>query len=133
MNVIESTKKFLEAENKRDWQAWKTFLADDCTYEVIGLPNIVGGKDSYLAKMQRTYTELPDWKFSILEISSNQDTVIVEFVGKGHFMGEYKDHQYESVPLKLQAVCVFKFADGKIQEVREYWDPKGFERQLDNH
>lgn len=131
MNTQALVSQFLEAENRRDWITVANHLADDITYHVIGsVGEIVRGRQAYLAKMRATYTELPDWQFTIRNIKGGGDVVMVEFDGHGHFTGEYKGEVYTNVALRLLAVCVFKLETGLIKEIREYWDQAGFESAL---
>lgn len=129
-NSITIIRKFLDAENKRDWQAWSSFLDPSVEYKVVGSEYTVRGKDAYTKHMQRVYTELSDWHFVIVNILDKDGTVMVEFDGRGHFTGEHEGQKYNKAPLRLSAVCTFILKDNKIKEVREFWDPIGFARQL---
>jgi len=70
----------------------------------------------------RIYTELPDWTFRLVHIFGDEEAVIVEFDGSGHFSGTYKSMRYVRAPLRLSAVCIFGLSDGLILSVREYFD-----------
>ena len=96
----------------------------------MGSDKVIRGKENYISNMKDNYKQIPDWRFDVVEIFSNGNKVAVEFLGRGHFTGEYLDCFYRNVPLELRAVCIFVFQENKIWEEIEYWDPKGFERQL---
>ena len=130
MDLTQSIKDFLEAENKRDWRTVESYLADECTYQLVGSSEVIRGKRAYINKMQKTYEQIPDWRFDIKEIFYSQNGVAVEFDGTGHFTGDYMGKRYGNVPLRLQAICIFVFKGDKIFSEREYWDPEGFEKQL---
>ena len=83
--------------------------------------------------MQSAYSELPDWRFTILRTHGDESSVKVEFAGYGHFIGDHDGAYYEGVPLRLQSVCVFELEGGPIRSVREYLDEAGFDRQLAAH
>lgn len=123
-------KKFLLAENSRDWKAVQQLVHPYISYSIIGSAHKIKGRTNYLKWMQETYQQMPDWRFSIDNLVAEEDVVIVEFNGKGHFSGLYKGKAYEDVPLRLRAVCVFELRDGQIYQEREYWDFQGYERQL---
>lgn len=123
-------KQFLEAENRRDWNLWASLLHPDVQYQIIGEQEVVWGKENYVKRMQQAYTTLPDWQFRPLHIYGDDQTIMVEFDGAGHFVGSYHGRQYEGVPLHLTSVCIFEFRDGLISTVREYLDRAGYERQL---
>jgi steroid delta-isomerase-like uncharacterized protein len=121
---------FLDAENKRDWEVWSSFLDPNVTYESVGSDSPVQGKENYLNHMKQAYSELDDWHFTITHLLHKDDIVMVEFDGKGHFTGMYKGKEYINTPLRLQALCIFELQNGLIKTVREYWDPVGYEKQL---
>jgi len=123
-------RRFLDAENARDWHAWSSYLHPTVTYATVGSTTVVAGREEYVANMQRIYTELPDWAFRLVHIFGDEEVVIVEFDGRGHFSGTYKGVQYVRAPLRLCAVCIFGLRDGLILSVREYVDHVGYERQL---
>lgn len=121
---------FLDAENKKDWQIWSSFLHPNLEYELVGWGKSVRGKDPYIKHMQEVYAELPDWHFDILHIINKGNVVMVEFDGRGNFIGNYKGKKYNKVPLRLSAVCIFMIENGLIRKIREFWDPIGYEKQL---
>ena len=121
---------FLAAENERKWSICEQFIHEEVEYHLIGEDAPVRGKKNYMDRMKKTYVELSDWKFTIMNLLSTTDRVIVEFDGRGNFKGRYEEKEYEGTPLRLSAVCIFQEKEGLIGEEREYWDPIGFEKQL---
>ena len=131
-NSIDIIKIFLDAENRRDWSVWSSYVHSNIEHEVIGNEKVIKGKDDYIANMKKIYSELADWHFDILNIFGDDRVVIVEFDGKGHFTGIHKNKKYNEIPIHIRAVCVFTLEDGKIRKIREFWDPVGYEKQLKN-
>ncbi|MBI5064874.1 nuclear transport factor 2 family protein [Candidatus Woesearchaeota archaeon] len=129
-NLTSIIKAFLDAENKRDWQTWSSFLHPDIEYKLIGSEKIIKGKEAYIRHMQEVYSELSDWYFNIVHLLFKESTVMVEFNGRGHFTGMYQDKKYAKIPLHLSAVCIFVIKDNLIITIQEYWDKTGFEKQL---
>lgn len=123
-------KDFLIAENNRDWERWASFLHSDVQYEVVGEKEVIQGKDSYVTHMQQAYSELSDWQFRIRHIYGDEQAVMVEFDGEGHFTGESQGKHYNHVSIRLTSVCIFEFHVDLIHRVREYFDRTGWERQL---
>jgi predicted ester cyclase len=126
-------KLFLEAENCRDWEGWCKYLHSNVEYQLIGSQNIVKGRKNYLEHMKNVYSEIKDWKFQIINMISSEKTVIVEFEGNGHFSGVHKNVSFDNIFLQLKAVCVFEIKEEKIYRIREYWDPVGYEQQLNEY
>ncbi|HEV2527538.1 MAG TPA: nuclear transport factor 2 family protein [Thermomicrobiales bacterium] len=123
-------RSFLDAENRRDWSAWRAVLDPQVRYVVAGNPDRIEGADAYLAHMQAAYESIPDWRFEIITIHGDDAVVMVEFNGAGHFTGEVAGRWLEMVPLRLPAVCVFMLKDGMITDVREYLAAGSRDRQL---
>lgn len=124
-------KDLIRAENARDWETWINLYHSDIEYIVIGSNAAYQGKKAILEKLQATYQELPDWQFRPVHLLGDDQTVVAEFIGSGHFSGTYKGQEYHNISLTLSAVCVFEFKDGLIYREREYWDPEGFKNQLE--
>lgn len=122
--------RFLEAENRRDWELWASFLDPEVVYEIVGQEGTTKGRDDYVVRMQRAYSEIPDWQFTVLRAHGNESSVMVEFARAGHFSGDYGGTYHKGVPLRLQSVCIFELEDGLIRRVREYLDEVGFDRQF---
>jgi predicted ester cyclase len=127
---FEIIKRFLDAENKRDWETWRSCLDSDAVYEQVGTDVHVSGADHYCLYMQQAYAKIPDWQFSITALTDNEDTVMAEFDGSGHYTGRFGDRFINRVPLRLCSVCLFRIKNDKIVFVREYLDQQGFEKQV---
>lgn len=123
-------RRFLDAENRRDWTEWGQCLHPEVEYEMIGGDPVVRGREHYIQHMQRIYEELSDWKFRIVTITGDETTVTVEFDGTGHFTGRHEAQEYRGAPLRLRAVCVFELREGLIRRGREYFDHRSYEAQL---
>ncbi len=133
MKSKEIIKRFLVAENRRDWVTMAQYVDDSVEYSVVNsVAPSTQGKVAYIQKMQETYAELADWRFTIVDIEGSEQSVKAVFDGRGHFTGEYQGDHYANVPLHLRAVCIFKVQDGLITEIRDHWDQAGFESQLSN-
>lgn len=130
MSNLETLERFLAAENARDWPTWSSCLHPNVTYRVVGSEAVIRGADAYIRHMQTAYARLPDWSFTALTIAEGGGAIFVEFDGAGRYTGGHHSRMVCGAPLRLQAVCVFEFADGRIFRVREYLDRDGFDRQI---
>ena len=90
----------------------------------------VPGRDAYVRHMQRVYQELPDWRFETVHLYGDEQVLLAEFDGAGHFSGRHEGREYPQVPLRVGAVCIFEAREVLIYRVREYFDHRGYERQL---
>ena len=126
----EMIKKFLDAENERDWNTWASFLHEEIEFEVIGNPRTITGKNAYIKHMQAVYSDLEDWHFEILSLLADEKKVIVEFYGRGQFSGEFEGRQYDHMPLNLKSVCIFEVSEQKLKKCTEYFDYQSYRKQL---
>jgi ketosteroid isomerase-like protein len=131
LSNLATLQRFLDAENARDWATWSSCLHPNATYHAVGSDVVISGADAYAHHMQAAYAELPDWSFSARNTAESGAVIFVEFDGSGHYTGTHRSRVVSGAPLRLQAVCVFEFADGRIFRVREYLDRDGFDRQTD--
>ena len=51
LNSIGVIKAFLNAENKRDWSIWSSYVHSDIEHEVVGNEKAIKGKDNYIANV----------------------------------------------------------------------------------
>lgn len=130
MNSEEVVREFLDAENNRDWERWKEQVAEDVVYYTVGVGEEIRGRDNYLTEVQEDYRDMPDWSYEIRHLCGQDNTVMVEFDGSGHFTGVFQGERFDSVALKVSAAVVFELEKGKIVRCREYIDTTGFEQQL---
>ncbi|MBI2590274.1 MAG: nuclear transport factor 2 family protein [Candidatus Blackburnbacteria bacterium] len=130
MRKTEIVTIFLDAENRRNWKKWSSFVDSDIEYEPVGFA-ATRGKRAYVSRMKKAYKELKDWQFEIVNITENKNSVMVEFDGYGHFTGAEDEVQYTNVPLHLKAVCIFEVKNGKIIHIREYLDSQSYKKQLE--
>ena len=60
MTNLEKLFAFFEAENKRDWQTYQTFLSNQVSWELQDdTIEIIKGKVDYLTKIQKVYHNTP--------------------------------------------------------------------------
>lgn len=69
MTNLEKLFAFFEAENKRDWQTYQTFLSNQVSWELEGdTIEIIKGKADYLTKIKKPTIRTPS-NFVVLIIS----------------------------------------------------------------
>ncbi len=126
MDNLEIGKRHLEAYNNDKWDDYKADLADNVKYEEMATRTTATGKSQYVEVVRRWKKGFPDTKAKILSQYSAGDTVIseVEWTGThtGAFEGPFGTIQPTNNRGTVRAVLVTKFANGKIVEVRHYFD-----------
>jgi steroid delta-isomerase-like uncharacterized protein len=77
-----------------------------------------------------TYQESVDGHWSIEELFSAGDRVVVRWVGSGTHVGEVNGIPPTGKAVRVDAISIHRMADGKIAESWEVWDTLGFLQQL---
>lgn len=126
MDNVELGKRHLDAYNNDNWDLYKADLADNVKYEEVATRTTATGKDQYVETVRRWKKGFPDTKAKILTQFSAGDTVISEVEWTGTHSGPL-DSPFGTIPPtnsrgSVRAVLVTRFANGKITEVRHYFD-----------
>ncbi len=99
---------FFEAENKRDWESYRRFLATDVEWVSFEPPRrrIIRGRDKYLTEMKHTY-EGRDSTFEIemLLVDEERELAVAELSFEGR-----------------RSIDIFELKNGVIEREREYFD-----------
>lgn len=124
--------QFLDAEIERDWTSLKALLDENCTYSVLDDNESVIGKTAVVEKFKQDYAVLDEWHHELLNMYQNEDSVAVEFRTYGYITGEIEGIQIQHNYIEIPVLCIYRFNEGKIIEIREYTSSKLFKRQLEN-
>lgn len=126
MDNLELGRRHLEAYNAGKWDEYKSALADDVKYEELATHTSASGRDKYVEAVKRWKIAFPDTKAQVLNEYASGDTVITEVEWTGTHTGPLEGPlgviQPTSKRGSLRAVLVTRFANGKIAEVRHYFD-----------
>lgn len=108
MNNSERLAKFFEAENKRDWDTYASFLHPDVMSfmhsEESHIPCV--GRDEYMARIQAGYASVSEGDFTCetMHVSRSGNRIVA--------------HLRSS--LGNRTICVFDFEDGLIRWEHEF-------------
>lgn len=76
------------------------------------------------------YQEAVDGHWHVEEIRSAGDRVIARWTGTGTHRGELMGTQPTGLPITVDAISVFRIANGKIAEEWTVWDALGLLQQV---
>lgn len=104
-----------EAVTGRDWEAIKTFLAEDCLYVDMPIPALAARGPDNIVKMLKLLVEpLPGYERHDGVLVADGSDVMLEHAETWRFPSG------EEGTLKI--VSVHKVVDGKIAVCKNYWD-----------
>jgi steroid delta-isomerase-like uncharacterized protein len=76
------------------------------------------------------YQESLDGHWSVQEMISAGDRVVARWTGSGTHRGELMGVEPTGKPISVEAISVFRIADGKIAEEWTVWDALGLLQQV---
>jgi steroid delta-isomerase-like uncharacterized protein len=76
------------------------------------------------------YQEAVDGHWTVDELFSAGDRVVARWTGTGTHRGELMGVQPTDLPIRVEALSVFRVADGKIAEEWTVWDALGLLQQV---
>jgi ketosteroid isomerase-like protein len=76
------------------------------------------------------YQEAVDGHWEIKELFSAGDRVVARWTGTGTHRGELMGISPTDKPIKVDAISIFRVADGKITEEWTVWDALGLMQQV---
>jgi steroid delta-isomerase-like uncharacterized protein len=132
--MLDLIKRTLDAFGASDWDAYKATLAPDVIYEEIATRRRVASADELVALNKGWKSAFPDAKGIVKSFYASGDVAIaeVEWEGthKGALEGPFGALPASNKRVKLGAVLIHKVKDGKISEVRHYFDLFGMLQML---
>jgi steroid delta-isomerase-like uncharacterized protein len=83
-----------------------------------------------MADVVSVYQQGADGRWTIEEIFSAGDRVVVRWTGSGSHVGELNGVPPTGRPIRVDAITIHRMADGKIAETWEVWDTLGLLQQI---
>jgi steroid delta-isomerase-like uncharacterized protein len=118
--------KHIEAFTKGDWTTYRSLFADNAVYDEEATQQVFNGPDQITRSQQAWKTAFPDVKATIRNTVATGDAVVAEVEWNGTHNGTLTGPM-GSIPAsgrrgKVAAVLVARFENGKIREIRHYFD-----------
>ena len=76
------------------------------------------------------YQDSVEGQWDVQEIFSAGDKVVARWIGRGTHVGELMGVEPTNKPIAVEAISVFRIADGKIAEEWTVWDALGLLQQV---
>ena len=126
MDNQEILRKQLDAFVKGDWNTYKSLLTDNAIYDEEATRRLVRGPDQVVKTVQIWKKAFPDLKATIKSMVATGDAVVAEIEWEGTQTGPLDAPTGQIPPSgkhgKVMAVQVARFDNGKIRELRHYFD-----------
>lgn len=130
MSDLESiAREYLEAFNRRDWDAYRNVLAPNYTY-TGGDGAAQNGPEAGIAVAQGFAAAMSDARIEVKNVHVAGNTAIVEFQGSGTNDGDFMGIPATGKKITMPVCTVLDVKDGKIVAEREYMDMAHLMQQL---
>jgi steroid delta-isomerase-like uncharacterized protein len=123
-----------ESWNERDFDKLADSIAPDGQITIVGSGDKFEGPDGARAYNKTWADGFPDGRVTIDRIVAAENSVVVEFTGRGTHTGTLVTSMGSLPPtgrsLTLQLIDVLEFSGGKIKAQRSYFDTGSLMAQL---
>lgn len=123
-----------EAFNNRDFEPAVASLAPDGEWVNVATGQTFRGRDAYRQFLQAWATAFPDGRTEVTRVCAGENTVVLEFAGRGTHQGPFATPAGEIPPtgrrIDVPFCEVFDFRDGQLVAGRIYFDATTLLRQL---
>jgi steroid delta-isomerase-like uncharacterized protein len=118
----------------RDPDRGAAVIAEDCRFEDVARGELLSGPEGYKRDYERWRTAFPDGECKIVNVFTDGDWAVVEFVNRGTKTGVLHSSLGDFPPsgrrMEMRYCSVMRVKDGKVVEGRDYYDSAGIARQL---
>ena len=118
-------KLYAQALNKRDFNLFKTFIAD----EFVGIRGLKGAA-GFEEPVKILINAFPDIQWNIKEIVSDDQRVAVRWIWQGTHRGQFQQFETTGKTLSNEGVGIYEFKNGKIVSAKILTDRLDFWQQL---
>jgi len=132
--MTELVKRHLAALSADNWVEYRAGLTDNAVYEEVATGLRAAGADKYEAAVRMWKKAFPDLKAKVINSFDSGDQVVAEVEWEGTQSGPL-DTPLGTIPPTnkhgtIQGVLIAKIKDGKIAEMRQYFDALSLMKQL---
>lgn len=127
---IELAKRYLEAFNKRDFEALKELLSPDyAVYSPSGYPE-PASRERYVEGLAGARKAFPEFTWNLADVIAAKDRVVFRLIIRGTYKGGVPDLPEAEKEVTFSMITIMRMADGKIVEEWQEDDQLGLVRQL---
>jgi steroid delta-isomerase-like uncharacterized protein len=124
-------REFYRAFNEKDLDLIRTVAHPDAIVQSIPFDET----EKLIDHCESWATALPDGKVDVTNLIVQGDRVVAEITGRGTHEGPFKGPGDVTIPpsnraIEIRLIEVFELRDGKIAEMRQYYDARSFMTQL---
>lgn len=132
--LIIAAKAPTDAYNKKDWNAMKSSITPDCTYDEVSTHRTIKGLDQVVEVWQNWAKAIPNSSATFENACVSGGKVILEVTWRGKHTGTLQTPNAE-IPatgkeISLRACQIVEIENGKAKSMRQYFDMMTMMQQL---
>jgi steroid delta-isomerase-like uncharacterized protein len=132
--LIDAAKAPMLAYNQKDWNAARSSMTQDFTYDEVGTRRKVQGPDQTITLWQGWAEAFPDSKCTFDSALASGDTAVLELTWRGTHSGPLQTPKGSFAAtgkkIEMRACAVVELANGKAKVQRHYFDMTTLLQQL---
>mgnify|MGYP001026922568 CR=1 FL=1 len=121
---------WMYAMNRHDLKKMESLYADDAIDDEVAEPEVIVGKEKVTKAYKELFQAFPDCKATITNRVAGGDHVLLEIIWEGTNKGEFRGTPATDKRVKLRIAYIFRIRQGKIHEIREYYDAATYLKQV---
>lgn len=132
--LVDIAKASIVAYGNKDWDAVKRVFTPGIVYDEVSTNRKARGVDEVVSLWKGWATAFPDSKATFENAHVSGNTVILELTWRGRHTGPLQTATGEisatGKPIEFRACQIVDVADGKTQQIRQYFDMATLMAQL---
>jgi len=121
---------WMDAMNRHDLKKMESLYADDVIGDEVAEPEVIVGKEKVTKAYKELFQAFPDCKATITNRVAGGDHVLLEIIWEGTNKGEFRGTPATDKRVKLRIAYIFRIRQGKIHEIKEYYDAVTYLKQV---
>jgi len=122
MTNLQIAREWLQGMNEHDVEKMFRLCTEDLIGDEVAEPEPHVGRAAVKESYVDLFNGFPDCKAEILNELAGDDQVLIEIRWTGTNTGEFRGTPATGKPVDVRIAYIFKFRDGKICSITEYYD-----------
>ena len=128
--VEKTLRSYFEAGSNRDLEGMASFWHPEVVLDLVPV-GIFRGPGEYRGYFEEVFGAIPDSEFTVIRITANSHTGVVEWRFRGTFSGRpFQGIEPNGRTIELRGCDCFDVEDGKIVKNVAFYDGMDFARQV---
>ncbi len=120
--ALKMVEEFFQAMNRYDLEGMARLLDEQVVAREVAEPEPCRGVEAFKASYRELFQGYPDCRCRVLATYDAGDDVISEVIWSATNSGRFRGSEPSGKPVELRIAYFFKFREGRIIHITEYYD-----------